>query len=258
MMRLFSACAARSLVPVVDLAAAFDRLAPAWDAAHGPRSRRRIGFALRAALLRDLVDRLPGRRVLDVGCGTGLYLLPLADALEQGVGIDISPAMVECARRNAAVACPAADLRFEVLASHDLAPAVHGRFDLVFFYGSLEHIGEQGRAVEQAVALLRPEGLLVVVILHPLHPRGLLARSGARRGASPPLRLFAPCRLREWAARCGLTELPIRLDGPAGLGGARRRFRLCWVAAAALMPAVLGNRVLVFRNPAGRTAFSST
>ena len=85
-----------------DLAMAFDRLAPAWDRGHGPWSPRCIGFAVRAALLRDLVECLPHRHVLDVGCGTGQYLVALGGSLEAGVGIDIAPAMVERARRNAA------------------------------------------------------------------------------------------------------------------------------------------------------------
>ena len=128
-------------------------------------------------------------------------------------------------------------------------PAIPGRFDLVFFYGSLEHIGEQGRAVEQAVSLLRPEGTPRRRDAPPAPPARLARHAGRSTWRQPTAAPVRPRHLRGWAARCGLTELPIRLGGPAGLGSAKRRFPLRWAAAATLMPAFLGNLVLVFRNP---------
>jgi len=105
MLQPFFARAGQPPPSVADLAMAFDRLAPAWDRGHGPWSPRGIGFTLRTALLRDLVECLPRRHVLDVGCGTGQYLIALAGSVDEGVGIDIAPAMVEHARRNAAGPC---------------------------------------------------------------------------------------------------------------------------------------------------------
>ena len=230
-------------------ATAFDRLAPAWDTAHGPWSPRCIGFALRAALLRDLVERLPRCRVLDVGCGTGQYLLALAGSIEEGVGVDISAGMIERARGNAARSSLGARLRFAVLDGERLEHAIPGRFDVVTFYGSLEHIGRPDDAIGQATALLCRGGLLVVATLHPWHPCGLLARRGARRGTIPHVRLFRRRDLRAWATGCGLVGLPLRFAAPAGWTGASCRFWLRWLIVGALMPAFFGNLVLVFRRP---------
>jgi SAM-dependent methyltransferase len=57
----------------------------------------------------DLVDRLeqlanwqPDSRVLELGIGTGFVAIPLAQRGVAVVGIDASPGMLECLRRNAA------------------------------------------------------------------------------------------------------------------------------------------------------------
>src|SRR5207244_9547346 len=67
----------------------FDRVAPIYDETRGlpPRILSRV--------LGVLVDELRGKRVLEVGVGTGRFAVPLQKSGIQVVGIDISPAMVE-------------------------------------------------------------------------------------------------------------------------------------------------------------------
>ncbi len=73
----------------------FDRLAPGWDAAERPDIGERLERVVREAGI------APGMRVLDVGCGTGVIIPFLLNAL-QGTGgvtaVDISPGMLEVAR----------------------------------------------------------------------------------------------------------------------------------------------------------------
>jgi SAM-dependent methyltransferase len=223
---------------------AFDGLAPGWDAAHGPRSPRRLGFALRAGLLRDLASELPARRILDIGCGTGQYLLALAHLLDAGFGIDISPAMIGQARLNAAKAGLGDRLRFEAMPVERLEAAACGPFDLACFYGSLEHMAAPDRALADAARRLAPGGTLLVVMLHPVHPRGLRVRLEARRGTMPPLRLLAPTAVRRWAESAGLVPSSVLGRAWKGIGTAAG---LRWAAAAMLMPLLVGIRVLVFR-----------
>ncbi|QOS58317.1 class I SAM-dependent DNA methyltransferase [Thermobifida fusca] len=77
------------------LAAAFDNIGDNYDEAF-PHKEGQIESVQR------LASRLPqGARVLDLGCGTGLPTSrQLVDAGFQVVGTDISPTMVELARRN--------------------------------------------------------------------------------------------------------------------------------------------------------------
>jgi SAM-dependent methyltransferase len=231
------------MVASTRLAAAFDRHAGSWDEDHGPDSPRRRGFAFRAALLRDLLQRLPHRDVLDVGCATGCYLRALGDLLDRGVGIDISPAMIEAARRKAG-----ADdrLRFAILPAEGLPACRQGPFDLVLFLGSLEHMADPARALAHASAALRSGGLLAAVLPLPLHPLSLLARHRMREGRIPPFRPIPARAIRAWAASSGLARLGLRERiGGAGHAGARLR----WLLAATLMPLVGGSRMMVYRKP---------
>ncbi len=67
----------------------FDRVATIYDETRGLPAR-----AL-SRVLGVLVDELRGKRVLEVGVGTGRFAVPLQKSGIQVVGIDISPAMVE-------------------------------------------------------------------------------------------------------------------------------------------------------------------
>jgi trans-aconitate methyltransferase len=80
-------------------AAVFDRAADTYDQVGVPWFQP-IGAALVVE-----VDPRPGERALDVGCGRGAALLPLADAVGPTgsvLGIDLAPRMVEALARDAA------------------------------------------------------------------------------------------------------------------------------------------------------------
>lgn len=72
----------------------FDRLAPTWETRIGPHHLWALDLALE--------DVPPPRRVLDLGTGTGVVALALADRYPEAkvVGIDISPGMIEEARQK--------------------------------------------------------------------------------------------------------------------------------------------------------------
>lgn len=77
------------------------------------------------------------RRALDFGCGVGRLSLPLAHQFGEVVGLDIAPAMLAEATRNADDA-QLANLRW--LLSDDALAAVEGRFDFVISHIVLQHI----------------------------------------------------------------------------------------------------------------------
>src|SRR5262245_7239723 len=100
---------------------------------------------------------------LSVGCGTGLLERDaVAKSLcERVEGVDFSPEAIAEARRGAEEAglVRRLDYRVEDFNAIRLAPR---RYDIVFFHGSLHHVRNVERVLEQTRAALKPGGLLFV------------------------------------------------------------------------------------------------
>lgn len=102
-------------------------------------------------LVQSLVT--PGSRVLEVGCGLG-DLLACTQA-SRGVGIDISPRMIERARHRH----PTLDLRVAD-ASND--PLPEGPFDAIILSDSIGLLDDIQVVLERLRPLLSPRGRLIV------------------------------------------------------------------------------------------------
>jgi SAM-dependent methyltransferase len=122
----------------------------------------------RRALLLDAVE--PGERVLDLGCGAGRFVAALRDAGADPVGVELSAAALERARRNV----PGADLR--LVAPDGSLPLGHGEVDVVWCSEVLEHVPDTIAFLTEVRRVLRPDGrLLVTVPDHGRVKRTLLA-----------------------------------------------------------------------------------
>lgn len=109
-----------------------------------------------------LLDETPrNARVLDVGCGGGLFLGLLASegALRQGVGFDVSGKAIALAQGMATSS--GAPISFERIDAGDDWP--DGPFDVVSLIDVMHHVPTKARrsVVEQAARRLRPEGLFL-------------------------------------------------------------------------------------------------
>lgn len=187
-----------------DLRTAFDRQAAHWHRRHGSGRLVWLVRRWRTHRLRRACRIGPTARVLDVGCGTGEQLIELHPRLGEGVGIDISPAMIEHARALAAAHGAAQRLRFCVGAIEEAKPQELGQFDAVLFIGSIEHMLDPSLALFRAASLLRPGGRIAVIAPHPWHPRALWHRLQARCGQIPPFRLLTRRALAQLARPLGL------------------------------------------------------
>jgi ubiquinone/menaquinone biosynthesis C-methylase UbiE len=106
-------------------------------------------------------DGWPYGEALEIGCGTGFFLLNLMQAgvLEKGHVTDISPGMVRVAEENAAALGLAVEGR---VADAETLPYDDCSFDLVVGHAVLHHVPDVERALREVVRVLRPGGRFVV------------------------------------------------------------------------------------------------
>jgi SAM-dependent methyltransferase len=101
-----------------------------------------------------------GGRILEVGCGPGIALPPIARALRpyRLVGIDADTTQVARARHRLKETETAAEARWADV--RDL-PFEEASFDLVIDFGTCYHISRRARALAEIARVLRPGGLFV-------------------------------------------------------------------------------------------------
>lgn len=115
--------------------------------------------------VRERAERmLPGRRygrVLEVGAGTGFFLLNLWQAgfVEEAHATDLSPGMLAACGANARrLGC---DLR-TAAGDAEALPYADGAFDLVVGHAFLHHLPDYGAAIAEMRRVLRPGGALLI------------------------------------------------------------------------------------------------
>ena len=185
--------------------------------------------------------RVAGRRVLDIGCGNGTFLLAAREAGWQPYGLDNSNTARELLARSG-VEVWVADAA-EHLREHP------GSYDLIHMNHTLEHIPRASETVIAARSALAPGGLLYVevpnefdnLVYRTLERLGRKRKAGSAFGRSkapsqpsPHLYFFNKKSLARLAKRAGFTSFAVH---------ARRRepFELNAAEAAASLSALLGS-----------------
>jgi len=132
----------------------FDRLAARYDEFRSPMGVT----ALHERLVRE--GNLAGRRVLDIGCGTGVTLAVLAERFHcAAAGVDPSERMLEVARAR----LPGADLR---LAAAEELPFADASFDAALMQLVVHHV-DRRRAFPEARRVLVPGGRFLIATTDP-------------------------------------------------------------------------------------------
>jgi trans-aconitate 2-methyltransferase len=110
----------------------------------------------------DLVNRIAGdsfKRIIDIGCGSGMSTLPLQNRFTAAeiMGADSSPSMLTQARET---------LKDVTWLERDCSKPLKdlGEFDLVFSNAALQWFEDQAKVIRNLSEILVPDGILAVQI----------------------------------------------------------------------------------------------
>jgi SAM-dependent methyltransferase len=148
----------------------------------------RFGQDRRLALIREYAP-LEGRRILDVGCGLGMYVKKMRAFSEEVYGVDVDPEKVAEASRT---------LPNIHLAPAEKLPFSDGFFDMVLLHEVIEHVEDDRQAIREAHRVIKREGRIVIFApnrLYPLETHGIFWR-GKYRFGNIPLVNYLPDFLR--------------------------------------------------------------
>ena len=188
----------------------------------GAASEYVVGANLRVDTAIRLVGQ--GRRLLDVGCGSGILLDQLRGRFAELYGVDVSPEAVEAARLRG-IAAAVVNLNAERLPYPDLY------FQAVTILSTLQYFFDPGLILQEVSRVLLPSALLLISVpnmrafwrigrlfLQGSFPRVSLDREGYDGGT---LHYFAFTNLRQLleangfrvASSLGIFCLPHFLEG---------------------------------------------
>ncbi len=163
-----------------------DEKAIAWG---HPSYVWRQGQERRLRLVRQYVD-LDRARILDAGCGLGLYMRRFRDFTEHVYGVDVDREKVREARET---------LSLVQCASAERLPFAANSFDIVFSHEVLEHVDDDVEAVREAYRVLKPGGRLVIFApnrWYPFETHGIYWR-GQYHFGNIPLVNYLPAAWRD-------------------------------------------------------------
>src|SRR3984957_11891850 len=189
--------------------AKFSALATSWWDPAGPS---RPLHELNPLRLRYIEQAAPlgGARVLDVGCGGGVFSEAVAPRGAPGLGINLSQAVLDVAELHALEG--KLQIRYRAVAAEELAAAQPSTFDLVTCMEMLEHVPDPAAILSALAKLVRPGGDVIVSTLNRKPLALAVAILGAEyiarafpRGTHEYFKFIRPSELARWVREAGLT-----------------------------------------------------
>ena len=194
--------------------ARFGQMAASWWDPNGSSRALHDLNPVRLEFVRQRA-RLAGARVLDVGCGGGLFSEALAASGASVVGIDLAPEVLGVARLHLLESGRQVDYRES--SAEALAAAEPASFDVVACMEMLEHVPDPAAVVQACAELLKPGGQLFLSTINRTPAAFALAIVGAEyvarllpRGTHRYQQFLRPSELDTALRRSGLVLREVR------------------------------------------------
>ena len=131
---------------------------------HGPDGEYRLLHdinPIRLALCAELINNPRDCRLLDVGCGGGIFAHAIAERGVAVLGIDNDRSAIDAAIAQREESDSSDNPDYRVLPADDIAPAQLGVFDIVTCFEMLEHHRQPQRIVAAIASVLKPGGTAI-------------------------------------------------------------------------------------------------
>ncbi|MCU5783962.1 3-demethylubiquinone-9 3-methyltransferase [Alcanivorax balearicus MACL04] len=163
---------------------------------------------LRLNYIDERVD-LPGKRVIDIGCGGGLLSEGMARRGATVTGIDMGEAPLAVARLHAEQS--GVEVEYLQTPAEDIAAERAGQYDVVTCLEMLEHVPDPSSVIRACAALVKPGGQVFFSTINRNPKSFLFAIVGAEyvlrllpRGTHEYAKLIRPSELAGWSRDAGL------------------------------------------------------
>jgi len=147
-----------------DIRSFFDRCASTGSPEQHGHAQRLLEYRL--ALVRAIARPHPSDVVLDLGCGTGHHLLGLGPEVALGIGIDISPGMIELARVRLRSSPLSSKVTFAVDEAEELKTIADKSVDLAICIGAFEHMLDKRAVLASIHRVLKVGGRFFCLTLN--------------------------------------------------------------------------------------------
>jgi SAM-dependent methyltransferase len=150
----------------------------------------RFGQDRRLELMRQYGDLKAGMRILDVGCGLGVYVRKLRTISDDVYGVDLDPDKVAQAQQELPNIhqAPAEELPF---------PEAY--FDAILLHEVIEHVRDDRQALQEACRVAKAGGRLIIFApnrWYPFETHGIYDWRGRYHFGNIPLVNYLPLSLR--------------------------------------------------------------
>jgi SAM-dependent methyltransferase len=170
----------------------------------------------------DVVDRivegvsLKGKKVLDIGCGSGGIALHLVERHDAGhvTGFDVEKPVIEAAKNRAARRGLSGRASF-IQAPPGRLPFRDGEFDVVFSKDALLHVPDKDAVFADIFRVLKPDGVFAAsnwMIGHDGEPSADMKAYVAAEGLS--FSMASPARYRLAMERAGFSDITVTDRNP--------------------------------------------